>query len=135
MSVSVAFQTLVVDTLKADHAVMARVGANIFDSVPTKRPYPCIEIGASDFSPEYGEGLVARTESLQLDVWHQDQGRLNPCKATVDAVYTALHDVDLALPDPYALVRVHVSLVRVFRDADGISAHGVVQVEADLETH
>ena len=133
MSISVAFQTAVWTVLKTDVSLVEHVGGAVYDGVPTSRRYPCIEIGPSDFSPAFGDCLTARTETLQIDVWHQDQGRLNLCKATVDAVYTALHDVSLDLPLPFRLVRMHIALARVFRDADGITAHGVVQVEADLE--
>jgi hypothetical protein len=69
---------------------------------------------------------------VQLDVWSRDQGRMRPCKEICDAVKDALHLADLSL-SVNALIRIRIDGMRVFLDADGVTAHGVISVEADLE--
>ncbi len=139
MSASQALQRMIVAVLKADAAVSAVMGARVYDEAPTDAVFPMIEIGASDFRPDddIGDGsgpcIVGREETVQIDVWHRDQGRRGPCRASVDAVYAALHRADAALDDPYALVAITVELARVMGDPDGITAHGVVQVTAVVE--
>lgn len=93
---------------------------------------PYISLGASDVVPADADCITARAETVQLDIWHRDQGRNWPCKQTVDAVRTALHGYagDLAT---HALVEMRVVLTRVMDDPDGVTCHGVVQVTALIE--
>jgi hypothetical protein len=132
MSVSRELQKAIFDALVADAGVGALVGDRIYDGMPSDGQYPCISFGPSDNVPEDLECVAASTEAVQLDVWSRDQGRLGPCKDIVGAVKTALHLADITLTQ-HALIRIRTDSIRVFRDADGITAHGVVTVEADLE--
>jgi hypothetical protein len=134
MSASRAYQKAIAAALEADPAVAALVGARIYDNPPKDPAFPHVVLGATDFVPTDEECIDGREETIQIDVWARNDGKLHPCKAVVDAVYGALHQVTLALDDPYANVETNVTLVRVFADADGITAHGVVQVTAMIET-
>lgn len=132
MSVSAELQKAIYDALVADAGVGALVGDRIYDGAPSEHQFPCITFGPVD---SFNEDLVcvdARTETVQLDVWSRDQGRMRPCKEICDAVKDALHLADLTL-EQHALIRIRIEGIRVFRDADGITAHGVVTVFADLE--
>ncbi len=132
MSVSRELQGAIYDALVADVAVSALVDDRIYDDSPADREYPCITFGPTDSTPEYIQCITARTETVQLNVWSREHGRMWPCKEIVDAVKNALHlaDIDLVVN---ALVRIEVVGQRVFMDRDGITAHGVVTVSADLE--
>lgn len=133
MSVTAELQKLVIDTLKADAAVSAIVGAAVYDYPPASDPMPRITIGASDAIPDDADCVAGQEITLQVDCWSRDQGKLHPCRSLVDAVRGALHDADLALPDPYSLNTIRVTQARVFPDQDGITAHGVVVVSALVE--
>lgn len=132
MSVSAELQKLIYDTLVADAAVGALVGDRIYDGSPSDRTFPCITFGPSDSVPDDMECINARTESIQLDVWSRDQGRLRPCREIMDAVRDALHLANLSMA-VNTLVLIRVDGMRLFMDADGVTAHGVITVEADVE--
>ncbi len=132
MSVSAELQKLIYDTLVADAAVGALVGDRIYDGSPSDSEFPCITFGPSDSVPDDMECVNARTESIQLDVWARSQGRMRPCREIMDAVRDALHLADLSLTTN-SLVLIRVDGMRLFMDADGITAHGVITVEADVE--
>ncbi len=93
-----------------------------------------IAFGPSYFRPEGGDCLTYRVETLQLDVWCEKRGRKWPAKQIVDAVVSVIEAGGLALADPYALARLDVVLARVTDDPDGMTAHGIVQIEAGIET-
>jgi len=132
-SVSVELQTAIYDALIGDDAVSTLVGDRVYDGSPSTRAFPCITFGPTDSLPEDMECVSALTETVQLDVWSRDQGRMRPCKEICDAVREALHLAGLDL-EVNALVRIRVDGVRVFMDSDGVTTHGVVTVEADLES-
>lgn len=132
MTISREFQALIFNTLVNDAGVSALVGNRIYDGAPSDREYPCITIGSSDSFNEDLQCVDARTETIQLDIWSRDQGRTGPCRDICDVVKNALHLADLSLTQ-HALVRIRTDGIRVFRDADGVTAHGVVVVEGDLE--
>lgn len=133
-SASEELQKLVVDTLKADPAVSAIVGDRVYDNAPKDAQFPYISLGPSDFYEDDSDCITGTVETIQIDVWHRDQNRKRLCKATVRAIYDVLHKADLMLPDPHALSQIIVGLTRVMNDPDGVSVHGVVGVEATLES-
>lgn len=134
MSAGAEFQKLLIDTLTADSAVAAIVGADVYDEPPTDRPRTFISIGASDFRPEKFDCVVSREHTVQVDVFNREGLKRVNTRRLVDGIVAALDDVDLSLPDPYALTRVFVELATVFDEPDGLSTRGVVQVTAIIET-
>ena len=135
---SVALQDVILDALKADAAVTALVAQHIWDQAPAempngpKTPYPHITLGPSSYFPDDVECITGRVETVQVDVWSRDQGRKWPCRNIVDAVKRALHghEADMGAD---ALVGMEVTLCQIMDDPDGITTHGVVQVEALIE--
>ena len=132
MSPSIDLQTLIYSCLVADPRVHALVGNRIYDRMPADVDYPCVTFGPSDYSPEDMEGIKGRYETQQIDCWAMNHGRLRPAKEIADAVKTALHEYEADAGDS-ALITMNVDAVRVMRDADGITAHGIVTVTANLE--
>lgn len=131
-SASLEFQDLILARLKSFSAVTGIVGQRVYDMAPEDAAYPYISFGPSDFTPNDAGCIEGREETVQIDIWHSDQGRKWPCKVTVDAVKDALHDFAADLPTN-GLVEMRVTLVRVMLDRDNIIAHGVVQVTAMIE--
>lgn len=134
MSASRALQKALIARLKADAGVAAFVGARIYDQAPADAAFPFISLGPSSVVPADAECIRAREETIQFDIWSRDNGLLHPCRAISDAVYDALHQTTLALDSPYANLEVNITLMQTFLDADGLTAHGVLQVAAMVET-
>ncbi len=133
MSSAAEFQKLIFDTLKANTAVMA-LANSVYDSIPTspfgaKTAY--ISFGPVDTNEDDADCITGVETTLQIDVWSRAPGFVE-CKRLTDLVKKALHRKSLELSEN-ALVDVWVPLVRVFRDPDGITSHGVVQVTAMIE--
>lgn len=133
MSSAAEFQKLIFDTLKANAAVMA-LANSVYDSIPTspfgaKTAY--ISFGPVDTNEDDADCITGVETTLQIDVWSRAPGFVE-CKRLTDLVKKALHRKSLELSEN-ALVDVWVPLVRVFRDPDGITSHGVVQVTAMIE--
>ena len=133
MSVSSEFQKAILDALLADAGVGALVGDRIYDGAPSTLGYPCITFGPSEVDVEQIQCVAAQTEALQIDIWSRDKGRMRPCKDIVGAVLAALRAADLSLTTN-ALASFEIEGARYMLDPDGISAHGVVTVVAELET-
>jgi hypothetical protein len=128
----VEFQDVVLNLLKGDVDVASQVDGRVYDHMPATADYPSITIGPSDFSPEDAECIIGRRETLQIDCWVQQAGRLWPARELVDAVKNALHEPVTDLVQ-HALVVMRVTLARVVLDPDGVTAHGIVQVTAQIE--
>ncbi|GCA51789.1 hypothetical protein KGO5_04246 [Sinorhizobium sp. KGO-5] len=141
MSSAAELQKLYFDTLKADSDVMA-LAYGVYDRVPEKPFGPVdaagntsktayISFGPIDSVEDDAECITGLEVTAQIDVWSRAVGFVE-CKRLVDLVRKALHRRSLALTEN-ALVDTWVELTRVFRDPDGQTSHGVVQVRAMIE--
>lgn len=131
-SPSVELQTAVFDRLVADTGVHALCADRIYDNVPEARIFPYISFGMSDYYEDDSDCIPARVETLQIDCWAQENGKKRPARELVDAVKAALHLHAPELPT-HGLVEMRVVAARVFGDPDGITAHGVVTLQAMIE--
>lgn len=136
MDVTRALQAAVFEHLKTNSAVSSIVGQRIFDGPPASRKWrkPYISFGPSYAVDEDTDCIEGRECTLQLDCWSRDQGRLGPCRDLADAVDRSLHKSELSGADPFAISAVRTVSNRVFRDPDVITAHGIVQIRATVET-
>lgn len=130
MSASVELQDAILARLMADAGVSELVGSAIYDGAPAQ--YPCITFGPSSFVPDDAECIDGRIEAVQLDCWVENDKRLWLTKRLADAVKAALHGAEAILAT-HALVSLRVTLAQCFMDRDGLTGHGVVQVEAEIE--
>jgi hypothetical protein len=135
MSASVDFQDVLLKILQENAGVQAIVASRVFDGVPSDAVFPYISFGASDFRPADADCLRGRDETVQIDCWSRDKGRKWPCKALVDAVVDAVHDLvdDEEFAAERGVFGVRVEMARVFMEADNLTAHGVVQITASIE--
>lgn len=132
--ISSDFQRWVRQTLLADSTFSSAIGAQVYDRAKPDAPFPYVSFGPSDWSPEAagGDCVTARTESLQLDVWSDDQRGKRPCKDLCDMAFALLHEQSADLPH-CALVECRVVMVRIMDDPDGTTIHGVLTLEGDLD--
>jgi hypothetical protein len=131
-SPSTDLQRIIYERLIALQAVHDLVGDRIYDNRPAEANFPCITFGPSDVVEDDDECITGRIETIQLDCWSRDNARIAPVKRICDAVKTALH-LYHADPGGSALVELRVTGIRHFIDSDGITAHGVIFVQAIIE--
>lgn len=134
MSAAVALQDALLGVLRADPGVQALVDGRVFDQLPSSIEYPYILLGVSYFRPENKDDVIYRVETFQLDVWSSDGGKKWPCRKIVDAVVSAFELTELSLAAPYACSKLDVVLARITDDPDGLRTHGIIQIEAGIET-
>lgn len=135
MSAQAELQELILDTLKADAAVMA-LANGVYDRVPAnpwgpeeKNSY--ISLGPHDVVEDDADCIIGGTHTVQLDCWSRQVGVVH-AKRMADAVKAALHDRDLQLTEN-AMVQMRVTMRRALPDPDGLTSHGIVMVTAMIE--
>jgi len=133
MSSAAEFQRLIFETLKGNAQIMA-LANGVYDQIPTapfgtKTAY--ISFGPVDSNEDDVDCIRSIETTMQIDVWSRAPGFVE-CKRLTDLVKKALHRKPLELSEN-ALVDVWVPIVRVFRDPDGTTSHGLVQVTAMIE--
>lgn len=135
-SVSDELQRAVFGLLTTDIGVTDIVGQRVFDRRPDPGPgsqdFPCVTFGPSSYVPDDSDCITGRVETMQIDCWVRESGRVRGVRVLVDAVKQVLHGVTTDLAT-HALLELRVTLTRAFMDPDGLTAHGVVHVEAIIE--
>lgn len=129
--VDLELQGAIINRLKADPAIVALVGTRVFDSVPASAPFPYISYGASDALQADAECIRGIDIDVQIDVWSRAVG-FPEAKKINGAVRNALHGVDLPLATN-ALVFLEHRQTATRRDPDGLTSHGIVQLNAFIE--
>lgn len=136
MTIGQELQKLLLDTLKANTGVMALVNG-VWDNPPAdavrfaQPKAACITFGASDVVDDFADCIDGETHTIQIDVWSRTVGMVG-CKQIVDVVRKFLKRAPLQLSEN-ALVEINIPLVRVFKDPDGLTSHGVLSVEIMVE--
>lgn len=127
-----ALQAWLYRRLLSDAGVAALVGDRVYDMAPLKAVLPYVSFGASVVTPDDADCIAGGTEVVQIDIWSEAQDGQREAKAIVAAVRACLRGQSASLSEG-ALASLEVLLVRVIPDADGVTTHGVVQVEAAIE--
>lgn len=131
MSASAGLQKFIRAALLADAGISALIGDRVYDRRPDDPQFPYVSFGASDFSPDNMEGLSARIETIQIDVWSRAVGAVE-CRRLNDLIKAALHQAGGEM-DGGDLVLMNVLTVRTMRDPDQLTTHGVLTIEAHIE--
>ena len=98
-------------------------------SVPETAVYPYCTIGPSYWTPRNAECIPARSQTVQVNLWHRP-GADGEAEDLVDDVSAALEGwADSAM---LVMGPLRVALARVTDDPSG-DLHGVVQVEAVVQ--
>jgi hypothetical protein len=132
MTASSELQKLVFDTLTGDAGLTAIVGARVYDRALPNAAFPFISFGPTSFFLVQDDCLSGRIETIQVDVWSESKGGKRQCKDIVDLVVDALNGIEAELTT-VTVADMRVVLVQVLDDPDGITSHGVVQVEALID--
>lgn len=112
----------------------ASVAAPVLDNVPREDPYPRIVFGETSLAADNFECITGRSELLRLNIHSRDDGRMQPCKALVDQVWSALDEAVLSLDDPYAAAsECQLTLIRIARQPDGKTVEGVLLVALEVQ--
>ena len=131
MSVSVALQKLIFDTLRAEAVVTSLIGSRVYDRVPEGPTFPYVSFGAYDFVSDESDCIDAGEHTLQIDVWSRSVGRVQ-AKQITDAVRRSLHGLDADM-GAFGLVEMRADFAQVIGDPDGLTSHGIVTVTAMIE--
>lgn len=124
-------QGAIVTKLKADPVLAALVGPRVYDTIPENPTFPYVNYAGSDETEDDADCIDGSSISIQIDAWSRTKG-YPECKQIADAVRNALHDADLPLA-VNAFVMIEHRQIRVFRDSDGLTSHGVIEFQAFVE--
>jgi hypothetical protein len=134
ISADLELQGLIVETLQTDPTIITFVGDRVFDRVENMNPdvqFPYVNFAASTEIEDDADCILGSNIFVQIDVWSREPG-FPECKKIAAAVRDALHDRDLQLSEN-ALAQLMCQRIRIFRDGDGLTSHGVVEFEALVE--
>ncbi|MTH61441.1 DUF3168 domain-containing protein [Paracoccus litorisediminis] len=106
------------------------LGGRVFDMATKGVDHPYATLGPSYWVDDSTECIDARETTLQVDLWH-DSSSKGELEDLVDDVTAALK----GWADTVSLTMhpVEISLVQIMDDPDGVSVHGVIQIEAMVE--
>lgn len=132
MAAALDLQAAVMARLAADADLLAALGgAKIHDGAPRGTDFPYVTFGTAG-EADWSDGTTAGGEvSLTLHVWSREAGKREAWRIA-GLLMRLLHDAPLSLAD-HALVTLRVAFAEVRREADGITEHGVVRLEALVE--
>lgn len=133
---SSAVQTTAVALLRADAAVAAIVGQRIYASPPDNGPMPMISLGPSDAVKFHRADRQGSSTTLQIDCWAQAgedaRDQMKVCRDLVHAVTAALDLKQPTIAGWHLFGRLVIDNTRFFSDPDGVTAHGVITLRAEM---
>lgn len=127
-------QVAIVTRLKADATLTALIGVRVYDHVPrgadgaVTADFPFVGIAGSDELQDDATCQTGYEITMNLDVWSRKPGFVE-AKQIAHAVVKSLHNWDAPLPTNRVITLQHRQ-TRMFRDPDGLTSHGVVELVA-----
>lgn len=105
------------------------VAGRVYDRAIEATLMPYITLGASFWTDDSAECIQARSQTVQIDIWHDsNKGVVEDLADDVTAALDGWADQGALTMHP-----LRVTLVRVMDDPDPGIVHGVVQIEAEVE--
>jgi hypothetical protein len=129
--VALTLQDAIVAALRNDADVTALVGQRIYDRVPPMVEKPYITIGPADVTSNDADCVNGNDVTQQIDVWSVEPG-FAQCKDVGGAVRKCLDKITVTQDG--LTFEIENRAVRYFMDADGLTAHGVITVQALIDT-
>lgn len=113
-------------------AQVPALGGRVYDRATEGTNYPFVSMGPSDWVDESVECIKARSISLQIDVWgsRSNKGALEDLTDDVATALDGFADEDRLTMHPIRIVS-----VQVMDDPDGMTVHGIVRIEVDVESN
>lgn len=106
------------------------LAGRVYDRATEDTPYPYASMGPSYRTDASVECVAAEEWTLQVDIWHSksSKGVLEDIVDDVKAALKGWTDHTRLNSHPFS-----IGLMRVMDDPDGVSSHGVIQIEALIE--
>lgn len=118
----------IVRALKADPGLVALVNGRVYDQPPATLGFPYINIGEAQTLRRDATCIDGGDVYLTLHAWSRDVG-FPEVRRVAEAMVDALHLADLTLTTNRFISLMHRQ-TRVFRDADGLTSHAVIDFVA-----
>lgn len=136
MNISEDLQRVLYGVLLTVPEVATLAGGRVYDRVPMKdgkvtATFPYVSFGPVNVIDDYAECVEGETHTIQLDVWSRAVGQ-SECKNLVDTIRKALNRSQPELTDN-AVVGINIPICQIVRDPDGLTTHGIIQVEIMVE--
>ncbi|MFG6083832.1 DUF3168 domain-containing protein [Paracoccus litorisediminis] len=112
-------------------AQVGDVGGRVYDKPTEGEEFPHVSMGPSYWVRSDVQCVDGKAWTVQVDIWHRevDKGIAGDVTEAVEDALNGWADTSLLTMTPF-----RVTLVRQMDDPDGVSTHGVVQVETRVET-
>lgn len=130
-SAELELQGAFVTRLKADVPLTALVQGRVYDQPPSPVAYPYVTLGEAQTLRDDATCISGSEIYLTLHAWSQAVG-FPQVKQVAEAVVESLHLAPIALPTNRLISLMHRQ-TRVFRDADGLTSHAVIEFVAHTE--
>ncbi|EJC75562.1 hypothetical protein Rleg10DRAFT_5804 [Rhizobium leguminosarum bv. trifolii WSM2012] len=124
-------QGVIVSRLKADATLATLIGSRVYDQPPESATFPYFTIGEAQFLRDDATCVSGGQIYLTMHAWSRAVG-FPEIKRVADAVVESLHLAALTLPTNH-LISINHRQTRVFRDADGLTSHAVIEFVAYVE--
>ena len=120
-------QSAIYSLLNNDSTLDSLVGNNkIFDNVPDDTSYPYIQIGLETVSNIGTKTVDGNVYNVDIDVWSQYRGQ-KEIKEIMEQIYVLCHDKTISVSGADSVMS-YVTNVTTLREADGITRHGIVNI-------
>ncbi|GJL97506.1 MAG: hypothetical protein DHS20C06_13230 [Hyphobacterium sp.] len=136
MSAEAAFQGALLTLLSDNTSVQAVLGETprIFDGAPEGTAYPYLTVGRGVSEPKNASDVDLIEHRLTLHLWTRDIARRDT-KDMLGLIRAVAHEASFTLTGGFALISCRVVYSDVFRTADSRLAHGVLRVQALIQTN
>lgn len=126
-----------IDRLRATSQLAALGVTSVYDPPPQGNAItsPYLSLGMSTVERDDATCIGAQEVYFDFDVWSWGAGAAGSsvlARRIANVVATALHDMSLTLTDN-RLVNIEHRSTEIFREADGLTNHGVVRFWASVE--
>lgn len=122
---SLELQGAIISALKA---AATPAGANVFDVVPDRNPFPRITVGGGQSVPVDEDCYEGTESTIQIDAWSREVG-YPQVKQIASAVRGRLHNGTLALTG-HTLELMKIETITYERDPDGLTSRARIQLRA-----
>lgn len=104
----------------------------VYDKATEGTAYPFVSMGPSDAVDESVECIKAKNISLQIDIWgsRTNKGRVEDLTDDVAAALDGYENTEALTMHPIEIVQ-----TQVMDDPDGMTVHGIVRIEVDVESN
>jgi len=128
MGVESVLRQMIQDRIIAEVPVL---DGRVYDRTSEDDPFPNVTMGPGHWLPADAECVAGELWTGQIDVWHRDvdKGIAGDVTKAVAAALRGWRDTVLLTMTPF-----RIAMIRQMDEPDGISTHGIIQVETRVES-